>query len=99
MTAGRSASPRIAILGGGIRGLAAEAFLRREGLTATVYEQASQLAEVGAGLVVAPNAARQLRTLGGSRSSVGARSFSRKAGSSGAGRTDSLVGQGPCSLL
>lgn len=30
----------------------------------TVYEQASRLGEVGAGLVVAPNAARQLRRLG-----------------------------------
>src|SRR5260221_302930 len=31
---------------------------------ATVYEQASQLTEVGAGVVVAPNAARLLRALG-----------------------------------
>jgi len=56
--------PRIAILGGGIGGLAAAAFLHREGLSSTVYEQAPRLAEVGAGLVVAPNAARQLRKLG-----------------------------------
>ncbi|WP_327583706.1 FAD-dependent monooxygenase [Nonomuraea sp. NBC_00507] len=55
---------RIAILGGGIGGLAAGAFLRREGISATIYEQASQLKEVGAGLVVAPNAARLLRRLG-----------------------------------
>ncbi|MCX4703755.1 FAD-dependent monooxygenase [Streptomyces sp. NBC_01373] len=55
--------PRIAIIGGGIGGLAAGAFLRRAGLTATVYEQAPALAEVGAGLVVAPNAARLLRRL------------------------------------
>jgi 2-polyprenyl-6-methoxyphenol hydroxylase-like FAD-dependent oxidoreductase len=50
----------IAIIGG----LAAAAFLRRAGLTATVYEQAAQLREVGAGVVVAPNAARLLRALG-----------------------------------
>ncbi|MFC4048470.1 FAD-dependent monooxygenase [Actinomadura syzygii] len=56
--------PRIAIVGGGIGGLAAGAFLRREGISATVYEQASQLREVGAGLVVAPNTARLLRRLG-----------------------------------
>lgn len=56
--------PRIAIVGGGIGGLAASAFLRREGITATVYEQASQLREVGAGLVAAPNMARLLRRLG-----------------------------------
>lgn len=64
MTEGTPALPRIAILGGGIGGLAAAAFLHREGLRATVYEQAPRLAEVGAGLVVAPNAARQLRKLG-----------------------------------
>jgi salicylate hydroxylase len=59
-----SGQPRIAVLGGGIGGLATAAFLHREGLSATVYEQASRLGEVGAGLVVAPNAARQLRRLG-----------------------------------
>ena len=53
-----------AIVGGGIGGLAAAAFLHRAGLTATVYEQAARLGEVGAGVVVAPNAARLLRTLG-----------------------------------
>lgn len=57
-------TPRIVILGGGIGGLAAAAFLHREGLSSTVYEQAPRLAEVGAGLVIAPNAARQLRRLG-----------------------------------
>jgi salicylate hydroxylase len=59
-----TATPRIAVLGGGIGGLAAAAFLHREGLSSTVYEQAPRLADVGAGLVVAPNAARQLRRLG-----------------------------------
>jgi salicylate hydroxylase len=57
-------TPRIAVVGGGIGGLAACAFLRRAGLQATVYEQAPQLGEVGAGLVVAPNAVRLLRRLG-----------------------------------
>jgi salicylate hydroxylase len=64
MTARTNAVPRIAILGGGIGGLAAAAFVDREGIRATVYEQAPRLAEVGAGLVIAPNAARQLRKLG-----------------------------------
>ena len=54
----------IAIIGGGIGGLAAAAFLHRAGLPSTVYEQASQLGEVGAGVIVAPNAARLLRALG-----------------------------------
>lgn len=56
--------PRIAVVGGGIGGLAAAGFLRRAGLTATVYEQASALTEVGAGLVAAPNVVRLLRRLG-----------------------------------
>ena len=53
----------IAILGGGIGGLAAAAFLHQAGLACTVYEQAAELREIGAGLVVAPNAARLLRRL------------------------------------
>jgi salicylate hydroxylase len=64
MTAATARPPRIAIIGGGIGGLAAAAFLHARGLPATVYEQASQLSEVGAGLVVAPNAARLMRRLG-----------------------------------
>jgi salicylate hydroxylase len=55
---------QIAIIGGGIGGLAAAAFLHRAGLPSTVYEQAGRLGEVGAGVVVAPNAARLLRALG-----------------------------------
>ena len=51
------------MVGGGIGGLAAAAFLRRAGLSATVYERAPALGELGAGLVVAPNAARLLRRL------------------------------------
>jgi salicylate hydroxylase len=59
----RQDSPRIAIVGGGIGGLAAAAFLRRVGLSATVYEQAAALKEIGAGLVLAPNVVRLLRRL------------------------------------
>ena len=67
MTGDRSRAgglPRTAVVGVGIGGLAAAAFLRRAGLPVTVYEQAAQLSEVGAGVVVAPNAARLLRALG-----------------------------------
>nr|WP_107911282.1 FAD-dependent monooxygenase [Streptomyces chartreusis] len=56
--------PRIVIVGGGIGGLTAAAFLHRAGLSATVYEQAPALTEVGAGILVAPNAVRLLRRLG-----------------------------------
>ena len=55
---------RIAIVGGGLGGLAAALFLREAGFTATVYEQASLLREVGAGIVVAPNMVRPLAKLG-----------------------------------
>ncbi|WP_435213577.1 NAD(P)-binding protein [Streptomyces sp. bgisy034] len=37
--------PRITVVGGGIGGLRAAAFLRRAGLSATVYEQAPALAQ------------------------------------------------------
>ncbi|MFI1031251.1 FAD-dependent monooxygenase [Streptomyces sp. NPDC020951] len=62
-SASTTAPPRIAVLGGGVGGLATAGFLRRAGLPSTVYEQAPRLTEVGAGVLVAPNAARQLRRL------------------------------------
>lgn len=62
--AGPAGAPRIAIVGGGIGGLATAAFLHRAGLACTVYEQVPELGEIGAGLVIAPNAVRLLRRLG-----------------------------------
>lgn len=55
---------RVAIVGGGLGGLAAAAFLHQAGVPAVVYEQARQLREVGAGIMVPPNGARMLRRLG-----------------------------------
>ena len=55
---------RIAIIGGGLGGLAAALFLRKAGIDATVYEQVSSLREAGAGIVVSPNMARPLARLG-----------------------------------
>lgn len=55
---------RIAIVGGGLGGLAAALMLRGAGMDATVYEQADALREVGAGIVVAPNMVRALEKLG-----------------------------------
>ena len=55
---------RVAIIGGGLGGLAAALFLRKAGIEATVYEQASELREVGAGIVVSPNMVRPLERLG-----------------------------------
>lgn len=55
---------RIAIVGGGLGGLAAALFLRKAGLDATVYEQAPEPREVGAGIVISPNMVRPLSELG-----------------------------------
>jgi salicylate hydroxylase len=56
---------RIAVVGGGLGGLAAAGFLVRAGLEdVRVYEQAGALGEVGAGIQVPPNAVRLLHRLG-----------------------------------
>ncbi|MEL7156067.1 MAG: FAD-dependent monooxygenase [Actinomycetota bacterium] len=55
---------RIAIAGAGIGGLAAAIALHRDGHQVTVYEQASQLSEIGAGIQLSPNASRVLAWLG-----------------------------------
>lgn len=55
---------RIAIVGGGLGGLGAALFLRTAGLDVTVYEQAPELREIGAGIVVPPNMVRPLDKLG-----------------------------------
>jgi salicylate hydroxylase len=55
---------KIAVIGGGIGGLAAALGLHRAGFQVDVYEQASELNEVGGGIQVAPNAARILYRLG-----------------------------------
>ncbi|MGD9598743.1 MAG: FAD-dependent oxidoreductase [Steroidobacteraceae bacterium] len=54
----------IAIVGAGIGGLTAALALQRAGFRPTVYEQAPQLGEVGAGLSLSPSAAHALRYLG-----------------------------------
>jgi salicylate hydroxylase len=54
----------IAIIGGGIGGLAAALSLLRAGLDAHVYERARTLSEVGAGIQVSPNASRILHRFG-----------------------------------
>jgi len=56
--------PSIGIVGGGIGGVATALALRQVGIDAVVYERASQLAEVGAGMMLWPNATRVLRGMG-----------------------------------
>ena len=54
----------IAVIGGGIGGTAAALSLLRAGFDVQVYEQASALGEVGAGVQISPNASRILHRLG-----------------------------------
>ena len=54
----------IAIIGGGVGGLATAIALRRHGHRVAVYEQAEQFARVGADINLTPNAVRALDGLG-----------------------------------
>jgi 3-hydroxybenzoate 6-monooxygenase len=58
-----SAQP-VLIAGGGIGGLAAALALVRAGLSVTVLEQASEIAEIGAGMQLGPNAFNAFDALG-----------------------------------
>jgi salicylate hydroxylase len=55
---------RAVVVGAGIGGTAAALALARAGIDVQVYEQAQQLAEVGAGVSLAPNGLRMLERLG-----------------------------------
>jgi len=55
---------RIAIIGGGIGGLAAALALLRHGFEVEVHEQAGELREVGAGIQIGANGTRILHALG-----------------------------------
>jgi salicylate hydroxylase len=57
-------TPRIAIIGGGIGGLAAALALEARGAEVIVAEKSSVLSEVGAGLNLSPNAVKACRALG-----------------------------------
>src|SRR6266446_6052351 len=60
----RGAALRVAVIGGGIGGLTAALSLRQAGFEVDVYEQASELTQIGGGINMGPNAARILRRLG-----------------------------------
>jgi salicylate hydroxylase len=59
-----ASSPDVIIIGGGIGGLAAALALLRLGIDVGVYEQAAELAEVGAGVQIGANGTRVLHALG-----------------------------------
>jgi salicylate hydroxylase len=56
--------PSVAIVGGGIGGLFAANALIANGFQVSVYEQAPALGEIGAGVFITPNSARQLQRVG-----------------------------------
>jgi len=66
----------IAIIGAGIGGLTAALSLQRHGFGVSVYEQAAELKEFGAGLVVTPNAMHALDALGVGRTIIEASNVS-----------------------
>src|SRR5882757_10633327 len=55
---------RVIVAGGGIGGLTTAIALRHQGIDALVLEQSEVLAEIGAGIQIAANAAIVLRELG-----------------------------------
>lgn len=55
---------RVAIVGGGIGGLFTANALIAQGMEVTVYEQAPELGEIGAGVFLTPNSVRHLQRLG-----------------------------------
>ena len=54
---------RVAVIGAGIGGLVAANALLRRGFDVEVYEQASELSEIGAGIQISPNALQVFRAL------------------------------------
>ncbi len=63
MTASQGA-PDVIVVGGGIGGLSAAFALARKGLRVRVLERSAEFGEVGAGMQIAPNCTRILRTYG-----------------------------------
>jgi salicylate hydroxylase len=61
---GGAGSLRVAVVGGGIGGVATATALIRQGIDVHLYEQAPELAEVGAGVAIQPNGVRMLERLG-----------------------------------
>ena len=56
--------PKVAIVGAGIGGLTAAIAMHRRDIEVEVYEQSPQIAEIGAGVSLSPNAIKAFRALG-----------------------------------
>ena len=56
--------PKVAIVGGGIGGLTAALAMFRKSIDVEVYERASEIGEIGAGVSLSPNAIKTLDALG-----------------------------------
>lgn len=59
-----NAGVRVAVVGAGLGGLTAALALLQRGYDVTVYEQAPELGEIGAGVQLSPNAMKVMRALG-----------------------------------
>jgi len=57
-------SPKIAIVGAGMAGMAAAGALRQAGVEVEIYEQAHQFGRIGAGIQMLPNSMKVLRGIG-----------------------------------
>jgi salicylate hydroxylase len=60
MYARKSRAPGIVVIGAGIGGLVFSLAMRRRGIEVEVFEQSSQLAEIGAAVALSANATREL---------------------------------------
>src|SRR5437879_3459588 len=59
-----SASPEVAIVGGGIAGLTLAMNLHAKGIPCTVYERVPEVKELGVGITLLPHAMREFTALG-----------------------------------
>ncbi|CAM5481557.1 FAD-dependent monooxygenase [Eoetvoesiella caeni] len=55
---------RVAVVGGGLGGLAAARLLQKAGINAQVYEQAPSFLKLGAGIHISPNVMKVMRVMG-----------------------------------
>ncbi len=63
-TLSRTRPLQVAVVGGGIAGLAAALNLRARGIACTVYERVPEVREIGVGITVLPHAMREFAALG-----------------------------------